>query len=82
MKRITVTLDDETFRRVHVKAAERDTSVSALVTRYLVDLAAGDSEFKRLAELERLLRGQIVSFRAGDGLSRNEVHARQTSGAP
>jgi hypothetical protein len=41
-KNITVTLDDETYRRARVKAAEQDTSVSALVRGSLVDLAQGD----------------------------------------
>lgn len=77
MKNITVTVDDETYRRARIKAAELDTSISALVKRYLVDLAAGESEFERLAKLERELRGQIVSFRAGDRLSRDEVHERR-----
>ena len=76
MKNITVTLDDETYRRARIKAAELETSVSALVKRYLVDLAGGESEFERLEKLERVLRERIVSFRAGDRLSRDELHER------
>lgn len=77
VKNTAVGLDDETYRRARIKAAERDTSVSALVKRYLVDLAAGESEFERPAKLERALRERIVSFRAGDRLSRDEVHERR-----
>jgi hypothetical protein len=33
MKNIAVSVDDETYRRARVKAAEMDTSVSALVRR-------------------------------------------------
>ncbi len=40
MKNITVSLDDETYRRARVKAAERDTSESALVEPFLPELAA------------------------------------------
>lgn len=76
MKNITVTVDDETYRRARVRAAELETSVSALVKRYLAELAGGDSEFERLAALERGLRGRIESFRAGDRLTRDAVHAR------
>ncbi len=76
MKNITVTLDDDTYRRARVKAAELDTSVSALVKRYLVELAAGESEFERLETLERALRERITSFRASDRLPRDEVHQR------
>ena len=77
MKNITVSLDDETYRRARIRAAELDTSVSALVRRYLVDLAGADTEFERLEKLERALRERIKSFRAGDRLSRDELHQRE-----
>jgi plasmid stability protein len=77
VKNITVTLDDETYRRARIRAAELDTSVSALVRRYLIDLAGSESEFERLEKLERELRGRIKAFRANDRLSRDEVHARK-----
>jgi hypothetical protein len=77
VKNITVTLDDETYRRARIRAAELDTSVSALVRRYLVDLAGSESEFERLEKLERELRGRINAFRANDRLSRDEIHARK-----
>jgi hypothetical protein len=48
------------------KAAELDTSVSALVRRFLVDLAAGESEAERLWSEERALRAKITDFRGGD----------------
>ena len=35
VKNITVTVDDETYRRARIKAAERDTSVSALIRCFL-----------------------------------------------
>jgi plasmid stability protein len=78
VKNITVTLDDETYRRARIRAAELDTSVSALVRRYLVDLAGGESEFERLEKLEGTLRERIKSFRAADRLSRDEVHERRS----
>jgi len=77
VKNITVTLDDETYRRARIRAAELDTSVSALVRRYLVDLAGSESEFERLEKLERELRGRIETFRANDRLSRDAIHARK-----
>ena len=76
MKNITVTVDDETYRRARVKAAERDTSVSALVKRFLTELAAGESDAEQLKRQERALRERIVAFRAGDRLSREDVHRR------
>jgi hypothetical protein len=44
VKNITVTVDDETYRRARIKAAERDTSVSALVARFLTELATGETD--------------------------------------
>ena len=41
MKNITVSVDEETYRLAHVRAAERGTSVSALVRAYLVALGQG-----------------------------------------
>lgn len=76
MKNITVTLDDETYRRARIKAAERDTSVSGLVKRFLTELAAGESDAEQLKRQERALRERIVAFRAGDRLSRDDVHRR------
>ena len=76
MKNITVSVDDETYRRARIKAAERDTSVSALVKRFLVELAQGESETERLKAQERALREQIATFRAGDRLSRDQLHQR------
>ena len=38
MKNITVTVGDETYRKARIKAAERDTSVSALVKHFLTSL--------------------------------------------
>jgi hypothetical protein len=58
-------------------AAERDTSVSALVKRFLVDLASEESEAERLKREERALRERITTFRASDRLSRDEVHGRR-----
>jgi uncharacterized protein YdaU (DUF1376 family) len=77
MKNITVTVDDETYRRARIKAAERDTSVSALVKHFLAELAGGESDAERLKREERALRERIASFRAADRLSREDVHSRR-----
>jgi hypothetical protein len=70
-------VDDETYRRARVKAAEQETSVSALVKRFLGELAAEESEAERLRRQERVLRASITAFSAADRLSRDEVHARE-----
>jgi hypothetical protein len=76
VKNITVSLDDETYRRARLIAAQRETSVSALVRRLLSELASGESEAERLKRQERELRQRITAFRAADRLSRDEVHDR------
>jgi uncharacterized protein YdaU (DUF1376 family) len=77
VKNLTVSLDDDTYRRARIVAAQRDTSVSALVKRFLVELAAGENETERLKREERQLRERITTFRASDRLSRDEVHDRR-----
>jgi hypothetical protein len=77
MKNITVTLDDETYRRARMIAAQRDTSVSALVKRFLLDLASGETEFERLQRLEREVRERITDFRASENVPRDELYDRQ-----
>ena len=76
MKNITVSVDDETYRLARIKAAERDTSVSALVKRFLVELASEEPGARRLECEERELRTRIHVFTAGDRLSRDDAHGR------
>jgi hypothetical protein len=76
MKNITVSLDEETYRRARTIAGQRNTSVSALVKRFLLELGSGESETQRLKREERALREQIVAFRAFDRLSRDDLHRR------
>jgi plasmid stability protein len=77
MKNITVSVDDDTYRQARIKAAERDTSVSALVRQFLTELAAGESDFERLLQHERDLRARITDFSASDRLPRDEVYDRR-----
>ena len=77
MKNITVSVDEETYRRARVKAAEQSTSVSALVKRFLTELALGESDFERLEREERELRARIRNFEGGDRLPRDDVHDRR-----
>ena len=76
MKNITVSIDDETYRRARIKAAEQDTSVSALVKRFLTELASGESDRERLKREERELRSRIAGFSAGNRLPRDDAHGR------
>ena len=79
MKNITVSLDDEIYRRARIKAAEQNSSVSALVRGFLVHLTEGESEIERRKRLQAetiaAIRAQ-QTFRAADRLSRDDLHER------
>lgn len=77
MKNITVSVDDETYRRARIAAAEREISVSALVRDLLRSLDTQESRFERLKRQERALLDSIHGFNAADRLSRDEVHDRK-----
>jgi hypothetical protein len=79
MKNITVSLDDDTYRRARVKAAEQDTSVSALVKKYLVELAGQETDFERRKRLQNEMFAKVKArrFSASDRLTRDEVHERR-----
>jgi len=76
MKNITVSIDDEIHRRARIKAAERDTSVSAVVREFLIDWSGEETEFERLERLQKETLNSIDRFRAGDRLSRDDIHSR------
>jgi plasmid stability protein len=76
MKNITVTVDDDTYRRARVRAAELDTSVSAEVKQFLEQFARKETEFERLLAREKQLRKEISGISASDRLSRDELYDR------
>ena len=76
MKNITVSVPDDIYRDARVAAAQRDTSVSALVVKYLERLSGRMDEFARLEALQHDVQTEIRRFRAADRLSRDEAHDR------
>ena len=64
MKNITVSVDETVHRRARLRAAELNTSLSALVKGFLEELAGDASEAER--------RGVIAAQR----LDRQDLHAR------
>ena len=80
MKNITVSVDDEVHHRARLRAAELNTSVSALVRDFLIDLAENESEAARhrrlqnslLEKLDQAGKGIVVS----DRLDRDAIHQR------
>jgi hypothetical protein len=76
VKNITVSVPDQVYRDARIAAAQRDTSVSALVVAYLQRLAGWKEEFGRLEALQHEVQAGIGQFRAADRLGRDEVHDR------
>jgi plasmid stability protein len=64
------------YRRARIRAAERNTSVSALVREFLAGLGEGETEFERRRRLQGEVLQSIKGFRASDRLGRDEVHDR------
>ncbi len=77
MKNITVSVPDEVYRAARIRAAERGSSVSAIVAEYLQSLSSGNTTFARLEAQQHAIQREITGFRAGDRLGRDEVHARE-----
>ncbi len=88
-KNITVSIDEQTYRCARIRAAELDTSVSALVQGYLRSLAPGGtvdngqtvasgSERRRrmLTEVIEDIHVASPDFKAADNLPREELHER------
>lgn len=76
MKNITVSVEDEVYQRARIKAAELNTSVSALVKAFLIRLTEEESDLERRKRLQRETLASIHAFSAGDRLSREQVHDR------
>lgn len=76
VKNITVSVPDDVYRNARVAAAQRDTSLSALVVGYLERLSGRMDEFARLEALQQEVQAEIGQFRAADRLGRDEVHDR------
>ena len=76
MKNITVSVPEPVYRRARIRAAERNTSVSALVREFLSGLGAEETEFERRKRLQDEVLQSIKRFRATGRLTREEVHDR------
>lgn len=75
-RNITLTMSDDVVRLAKVVAAQRDMSVSSLVTELITNLT-GDTDYDKAWEQETQLMRQGVGLRVGDiTWSREDVHAR------
>ncbi len=76
MPNITLSIPERIYRAARIRAAERGTSVSALVAEYLRSLSEREPEFSRLEAQQRQVQDQIRRFRARDRLPRDGIHTR------
>ena len=76
MKTVNLTIDEKTWRAARALAADRDTSVSALVREALQHLTRSDD---RHAEARREIKKMIGKFggKVGTMPSREERNARR-----
>jgi hypothetical protein len=76
MKNITIAVPADVYRDARVRAAERGSSVSALVAEYLRSLSDRDSEFTRLEAQQHEAQEAIAGTEPLDRLDRDALHAR------
>jgi hypothetical protein len=81
MKNITISVEDEVYRRARRKAATEDTSLSRVVQRFLTQWAGQDDRTELMARLERLFREADRRDRKKSGsagpFSREELYAER-----
>lgn len=76
-RNITLSLPDDLIRRAKVLAAERDTSVSALVAELLQQLAGASGDYAVDWAAEERLMSDGVGLRVGEVTwTRDDVHRR------
>jgi predicted transcriptional regulator len=78
VKNVTVSLDDDTYRKAKRRAAESDRSLSSVVREALQTYGAPESDFDRLARRRRELVAELdilhPKFAADRFLTREELY--------
>lgn len=77
MRNVTVSLPDEVYRKARVKAAQLDTSLSAMVRELLQRLGDEETDFERRRRLQDEVLATITRFSAAGRLGRDELHERR-----
>ena len=76
MKNITLGVDEHVLAAVRRHAAERNSTVNALVREYLTNLAAHDDRAKRARERLRQLSKKSQAQLGKKTWSREDLHGR------
>ena len=73
---LTITVEREVLKRARIRALGQDTSVNAVLKKYLVSYAdIGSGKRKAIGKLLRLSE-QAVSIRGGNAWTRDDLHER------
>lgn len=82
-KNITLKIDEETYRRARIRAAQMETSVSAMVRDFLAggNTKGADADSRRIAALRALYRKAEGRAKAASTpltpLTREEIYAER-----
>jgi hypothetical protein len=80
MKNITVTVGDDIYHKARVRAAERKSTISALVKDFLTKIVEEETSFERMKReedgLRQNMRQEGFIFSAEDRYSREDLHDR------
>lgn len=76
MKNITISVDDDLYRRARILAAEEDTTVTEMLRAFLEQRTRRKEEFARLLKLQDDTLAQIRGLDPAENLSRDELHER------
>jgi hypothetical protein len=75
MSNITISIDEQTYRAARIFAAQRNSTVSALVRDYLNSLMASQQPDSRAQDLFSAL-DKARGFNTSDRLTRDQAHER------
>lgn len=87
MKNISVSVDEDTHRRLRIMAAEQGTSVSAMIREHIMDILNGQAQEdpeetepewrrRRLAEILEEFQRKGIGISMKDNLTREELYQR------
>jgi hypothetical protein len=74
MKSVSVSISEDVYRRAQNRAAETNTSLSAVVKEFLTRFAGEETEFERKKRLQDEVLAGISKFRGGNRISRDAAH--------
>jgi hypothetical protein len=76
MRRITVSISDETYQRARKRAAEFGLPVEDLVLGFLERLTIEELDHERRRQLQTEIRTTVKRFRAASRPDRDRIHSR------